>query len=183
GYYCGPLQILSLIIFSSGVTIFPSIIAIGLLFPVITISFLHAKVVAFSAQEYAVNQASSWQYNLRLAKRLYESANGDFGYFVLSEDLLAYSPKYAIIYAQRFYQGKKSYLFTKKPITYVLISRDTYKQGSIDVRWWEEGQVRIAKTPESITDAGYYSIKKYALSSSEVSIPEDPNLLQGIKFR
>lgn len=177
-YYYQPLQILTLIIVSSSLSLFPSIIALLLLsFPIFS-NLAHSKVASFATYDYSGNHASSWQYNLNLAKSLYEKSPGDFGYFVLSEDLLAYSPKYAIIYANYLYPNKKSSLFQKKPTTYVIISSDTYKQGSIDVRWWEEGQVRITKKPEMVTDyRGNYTIKEYLLTEDEIKIPEDPNLM------
>jgi hypothetical protein len=182
-YYYIPLQVLSLILFCSAAARFTSIVPIALLTPMLFITFRHSKVAAYSTYDYSGAEASSWQYNLNLAKQIYQDAGSDFGYFILSEDLLAYSPKYALNYASHLYPSMRAYSFEKKPTTYVIISRDTYRQGSIDVRWWEEGQVRISKEPLKTMDYGYYTAKKYHLTDDEIAIPEDPNLVNGLQFR
>jgi hypothetical protein len=129
--------------------------------------------------------SSSWQFNLNLAKIIFNDSQNDFGYFIFTPDLLNYSPRYAMSYYQKnFSFNKKSYPFEKKQTTYLIIAPPPDEKPWLNGKWWKENQVGIRKKPVKIFryDNGYL-VEKYILTDEEIKIPADPNLNKDIHFR
>lgn len=183
GFYYQPLVILSIIMFSGLIFRFPKILIALILFPILVINTFHAGREAFSLGEFSGKDYSSWKFNYGLARTIVDDAPSDFGYYILSPDLFAYSPRYGMLYVDKITPEKEAYAFEKRSVTYVLVSQEALDGTAVDYRWWRDDQVKIKKKPvKTIIFDEKYVIEKYELSDDEVAVPIDSNLFQGNQF-
>ena len=139
------------------------------------------KVNAFPAE--SGSSAASWKFNYQLAKTVFQDANSDFGFYVLTPDEWGYGPRYALVYAGKAYSGKTAEPNTKKHITYVIMAPPINGMNN-NGQWWIKNRVRIDKAPESVINyVNEYRVEKFILTNDEIKIPSDPNLVNGLFFR
>lgn len=127
---------------------------------------------------------TSWKFLNNMASQVYSGKEKEFGYFVYTPDTIAYSPKYALQYEQHLFTDKKSYYFTKKSITYIVVAPPAPDNPYLSYSWWKKVRLRIDNKPISIyTFPNGYKIEKYKLSDEEVKIPFDEGIDPGLNFR
>lgn len=128
---------------------------------------------------------SGWKFYQKLAKDIYKDANKqEFGYYVYTPDLFAYSEKYALNYTQQEFPETKSYPYQKKSLTYVIIAPPPKDKPWLDGEWWRNNQVKInSKENKVIKYSNGFIVEKYLLNKEELKIPSDPNLIQDLTFR
>jgi hypothetical protein len=136
---------------------------------------------------------ATWKFNYNVAKRVFNSSEDEFGYYIFTPDLYGYSPRYAMNYYQKTHPNKKSFPYNKKIITYLLIApppeygkdpNSLWYQKNINSNSWKLGDVRIDKQPESsINYPNGFKIERYELSDTDISIRSNPYLIQSIFFR
>jgi hypothetical protein len=115
-------------------------------------------------------------------------SNGErFGYFIFTPDQFGYQAKYAMRY---FSSAKKidADSYSKQPITYLIESAYWDDNKFLKKEDWRRRQVRIERKPDaswsySTSRTKSYSVFRFELSAEEVSVPADPNLIDGIHFR
>lgn len=129
------------------------------------------------------NNAGSWQFNYKLAEKVFNLAPSEFGYYVFTPDELGYGPKYALMYANKKFSEKTAYPNIKKNTTFVILA-PTANEPNNNRSWWVKNRVRINTAPiSSINYGNGYSIQKYQVNSKDIVIPSDPNLINGLWFR
>jgi len=102
---------------------------------------------------------------------------------VYAPDVLAYEPKYAMIYNSER-SDKKSYYFQKKPVTYLFIQKPPNNDPFMTEDFWIEHQINISSSPSSVLlFPNGYKLEKFMLKKEEISIPFDPAIDPGLHFR
>ena len=125
----------------------------------------------------------SWKFLLSTARDIMVRESEPFGYFVYSPDVLAYEPRYAMIYANESL-GTQGEEFVKKPVTYLVIAPPPPDNPYMEDSWWRINQIHIDKEPVSRQSyANGYKVEKYLLTPEEIKIAPDPNLNPGLFFR
>lgn len=122
----------------------------------------------------------SWKALSTVTDTVFTSSDNDFGYFVFSPDIMAYEPRYAMLYAQTN-SNKTVYPFVKKPITYVVIApqNGTY----MTYEWMKQ---KLAITGEPVTTQTFpsgYVIQKFLLTPEEIAKPFDEGINPGLHYR
>jgi hypothetical protein len=124
----------------------------------------------------------SWKFHNDVVEKIYEKAPTEFGYYVFSDDLYGYQTKYAFVYQDDLFEGKRALLNTKKNATYTYMM----PTASTDLTWdgWLKHQVRIDRAPDSVHDyPNGVSVYRYDLTPEEQAVPSDPYLLDSLMFR
>lgn len=126
---------------------------------------------------------NSWNFLLNMSRKVYESGDKEFGYFVYSPDVFAYEPRYAMLYAGTLYDARAEF-FQKKPVTYLVIAPPPPDNPYMEDEWWRINQIKINKKPESTVkyDNGF-KVERYLLNEQEIKVPFDSNLNPGLHFR
>lgn len=125
----------------------------------------------------------SWKFLYTMAKDIVQSESEAFGYFIYSPDVLAYEPRYAMIYANESLH-KQGTEFVKKPVTYLVIAPPPPDNPYMKDSWWRINQIHIDKEPVSRqTYPNGYKVEKYLLTAEEITVAPDPNLNPGLHFR
>ncbi len=184
GYYFWPFLPLLIIMFASlyknvNKTIFYLVFVAILLF-----NFVQNVRGVQSAKNFFGKDGSSWRFNYDLAKTVFKDAPDEFGYYIFTPDLFGYSPRYAFNYVQDKQPDKKAYPFTKKRITYLIITPPPDDRLFLNGEWWRENQVKITRKPLWIKryEKGF-KVEKYELDEEELKVESDPNLIQTLFFR
>ena len=122
----------------------------------------------------------SWIGLSNVAQSVFLSEDNDFGYFVFSPDVMAYEPRYAMMYAESR-SNKTAYAFVKKPITYLITApqNSTY----MTYTWIKE---KLAITSEPVMIQAFpngYTVRKYMLTQDEIVRPFDEGINPGLHYR
>jgi hypothetical protein len=128
---------------------------------------------------------TSWKFYDTLGQKVFAmGSEKEFGYFVWTPDKFAYAPRYGMVYAGRINPAKKSYLFMKKPVTYLIFSPALVGDTAVDGQFWKTHSITITKQPQSVfTFPNGYRIERYELTPTEAATPFDPTQDMGIHFR
>jgi hypothetical protein len=182
GYYYWPFLSMIALVFSStyyfvNKRLFYVIFLIFAIF-----NFNHEYKVNYKTASYFGSDGSSWQFNYQAAKKIFEDAPQEFGYYIFTADQFGYSNRYAMNFAQSQYKNKKAFPYEKRGITYLLISPSDNPTISDD--WWKEQKVMITKKPDAVFKYKTgFRIEKYHLSPEDLKIPSDQNLIHNLHFR
>lgn len=137
-------------------------------------------IIALS--KFSGKEASSWKASKDMSELVFNSNDEDFGYYIFTPELFGYTPRYAMDFSQKAHIHT-AYPFQKKKITYLIMIPPNNNGTTQDMSWWKTKEVGIDKKPVKIIHMSDYIIEKYELSEKEISIPSNPNLIQGIYFR
>ncbi len=175
------MSFLSLVNTKYGKYVLPLIFVIIILNGLSTMKFLNR------ASGIIGKDLSSWGVLKQLSIDVFKDAPEEFGYFIYSPDKLSYSPKYAMIYAQKINKEKQGNYFQKKTVTYIISAppalNDPWAKYFTD-NFWIVNSIKISKQPANKkTYPNGYTIRRYELSQSEVGIPFDQYEDTGIHFR
>lgn len=182
-FYMFPLFPLIFLIFSSFINSSFKLTFLLIFIPVYLWNFQTMVNNLSRANKFFGQAEDSWSFILSVAQKVYRDSNGEFGYFVYEPNVLAYSGKYAMLYAQRVNKNKSNY-FTKKTLTYIISAPPVKSNPYLSYRWWVNSRVNIKNIPEkTISFPNGYKIEKYLLSHEEVNIPFDPGIDPGLAFR
>lgn len=126
-----------------------------------------------------------WALYHRAAQTAYRDAGGrEFGYFVFSPDLYAYSGRYALSYTQGEFPGTKSYPYEKKGVTFLFKNTVSPDMKWLSSDWWTTHQVNIASPPVSARKYGnQFTVEEYVITGRDLTLPADPNLIKDLTFR
>lgn len=182
--YYMPLSALTVLMFASLISIKKYQKAfLVIFFIILVVNLSDALTFINTSHSFIGKDLESWKFLDTMAKRLYDTKDASFGYFVYSPDVVAYQAKYAI-----FYEGDKSkktaYSFEKKPITYLIIAPPPPDKPGMKDDFWKKNQLHLDKTPtNTIHFPNGYKIERYTLTQQETSIPYDPGINPGLFFR
>ena len=125
----------------------------------------------------------SWKFLNEASAKIFQGKEEELGYFVYSPDVVAYEPKYAVIYnAEK--SGKKYYSFQKKPITYLFIQPPPRNNPYMKDDYWIKNQLNIDASPSAIIEfPNGYKIERFELNSEQIAVPFDPSIDPGLHFR
>ncbi|MBI4038748.1 hypothetical protein HY384_02200 [Candidatus Daviesbacteria bacterium] len=177
GNYFWPLLPLTIIIFCSFYNFIKKEIFI-LFFLILYLVNFYEGILAILEFKTDVNQRGphSWAFNLQVAKKIYDDAKDDFGYFNFSPDRFAYQQRYAMIYTKKFFPNIYSFSSIKKPLTY-LVEVDPPKDRSyLNGTNWRIADVKIDREPDQVFRLDFIKIEKYWLSDDEIKKPSNPYL-------
>lgn len=150
--------------------------------------FIVAAVVTaglrLQSSRYTVDRfnTSSW----KLLSSIVDDAatHNNFGYFVYSQDQYAYPLKYAFAYRLRKQENVTSLAFQKQPLTILVKAADDPHNPFLTSDYWTREKVRITSTPQEIKHyLGGYTLEVYRLSTEEVAIESDQNMITDLHFR
>lgn len=184
GFYWWPIKPLYFLFVAAGLSIYykkhSQIIIVGLL--------MIGSVLAFSRLPNDLrligSDAVSWQFYNNLAKDIFTDTDSDFGYYIFTPDQYGYSARYAMNYNSRLQSSVRSFPYTKKEVTYLIIAPAPDDKPNLNGIAWKKDQVRILKEPiKTMVYPNGYTVEKYLLNLEEQSIPSDPNLISGLHFR
>lgn len=150
------------------------------------------KEVLLYETDVSKQDVSTWKFNQLVAKTVFAGNESEFGYFIFTPDLYGYSPRYALNFVQKKL-GKKSYPFSKKKITYLVIApppeygkdpNSIWYQKNTNSSIWKSNDLRITRNPDTIISFNNgFIIEKYNLSDEEMKIEPNPFLIKDIFFR
>lgn len=182
-FYVFPVLPFMFLIFSSFITgktnrIFLPVFIIMYLLNIIGI-YNHIK----SLDSFIGKDQYSWKAVFNSAKTAYEGDEKEFGYFVYAPDIMGYSPRYAMVYAQKTY-NKNGFAFEKKPITYLLIEPPARDNPFTSEQKWKLHQIHIYSKPTIVkTFECGYKVEKHILSAEELNTTFDPGINPGLHYR
>jgi hypothetical protein len=126
----------------------------------------------------------SWKFLNTMAAKVYDGEEKEFGYFVYTPDIIAYAPKYALLYNGRLNKDKQAHYFQKKPVTYIVVAPPAESNPFLSYDWWKKERLRLDAKPVLIHKfENGYRIEKYHLDSEQIGIPFDPGIDPGLSFR
>ncbi|KKQ01979.1 MAG: hypothetical protein US11_C0002G0038 [Candidatus Roizmanbacteria bacterium GW2011_GWA2_36_23] len=183
GYYYWPFLTWVILIFAS----LSEHIDKRLFYPavlVLAVFLLRSEVMAnYKDPGYFGRDGSSWRFHYQAAKKIYDDAPSEFGYYIFTADQFGYSSRYAMNYTQNLFNNKKAYPYEKKKITYLLIAPSDNPTISDD--WWKAEKVRVNSSPVKVMKFkdNNFRIEKYELSDKEIANKSDENLIHTLIFR
>lgn len=182
-FYLFPIFPLVFLVFSSFANSKFKKIFIPLFFVVLGLNLYTHFLDLGDSKNFIGKNLYSWKFLNNLSKDVFNLSGSEFGYFVYSPDVLAYEPKYAMLYNSKKYHNK-SFSFQKKAITRLLIAPPPQNNPFMKDDWWKKNQLRINSKPKIVKnyDNGY-KLEEYELNENEVLIPFDPNIDPGLHFR
>ena len=183
GYYYWPFLGMIALVFASFVeTLSPIVFYPVLIFFVIFNLFTNYKN-SFKPASYFGSDNSSWKFNDKAAKLIYNDAPSEFGYYIFTDDQFGYPSRYAMNFEQYQIKNKKAFPYEKKSVTYLLI----FPSGNptISDGWWKKEKVKINKKPDEVFTFknSNFRIEKYNLSTDEVNDKSDDTLIHTLIFR
>lgn len=125
----------------------------------------------------------SWSFNLQVAKKIYQDAKGDFGYFTYSPDVYSYQQRYAMIYAKKFFPEINSFSSAKKPLTYLIEVDPPKDRPELSSTAWKISDIRIKREADQIFRYDFIQIEKFYFSDEEVKIPANSLILDYMFLR
>lgn len=178
GYYYWPFLPLIVFVFCSTIEFINKKIFIALFLYVLILNFYYGLQTIKPAD-------SEWKFYHNLAEDIYKNAKkSEFGYYIYTPDQYAYSGKYAMNYTQHEFENTKSYPYTKKKLTYLIIAPAPKDKPWLNGEWWTSHQVNINRKVDSLMNyPNGVVVYKYILSDKEIKITSDPNLIQTLIFR
>lgn len=183
GYYYWPFLGLIGLVFATfietlGVNIFYPILIFFTIF-----NFYVNYKIYFKPASFFGNDNSSWRFDDKAAKLIYDDAPNEFGYYIFTADQFGYSARYAMNYEQYQNKNKKSYPYEKKTVTYLLINPSN--NPTISDGWWKTNKVKIDQKPEKVFTFknSNFRIEKYNLTPDVVNDKSDDTLIHDLIFR
>lgn len=179
-----PVSVLPIIIFSSLHRYAPKKAYYLLLVAILSAGIIQNISFVKSISITTARSTTSWRFHFDTAKRVFDDAPKEFGYFLYSPDAFGYQDKYAMSYTEKLYD-KKAFRFEKKPVTYVIIEPPPPDKVSIlSPTWWMENKMLVTKKPVKSIDLNlYYKINKYIFSDAEQKIPSAVTTADWLYFR
>ncbi len=113
-----------------------------------------------------------------------DAGSREFGFFIYTPDIFAYSTKYPFVYHQRKNPNAKMAIYERKPLTYLVIAPPPSEKPWLTGDWWKSNKIGIKKAPDRIWqfDNGY-RVEKFTLNEKDLARPMDQNLNDWIYFR
>lgn len=183
-FYLFPLFPLVLLIFSSFVTSRHCKIFLVLFFFVFTANLSSAIGDTQDAKATIGKSENSWKFLAGVANAVYQNGPKTFGYFVYAPDVVAFGPKYAMLYAQKRFPQYIGHYFQKMSVTYLVIAPPPRDNPYMQDAWWRINLLHIAEKPvKTIHFDNGYKIEKYILNDTDIKVPVEPNIDPGIIFR
>lgn len=182
-FYLFPIFPLVLLIFSSFNTSRYRKAFLVLFFGVLFMNLRSAALDIEFSKSMIGKDMYSWKFLNGASAKIFEGKEDELGYFVYSPDVVAYEPKYAVLYnAEK--SGKKYYYFQKKPITYLFIQPPPRNNPYMKEDYWIKNQLNIDASPSAvILFPNGYQLQKYELSDEQIAVPFDPSIDPGLHFR
>lgn len=184
GNYFWPLLSLTIIIFCSYINYIKREIFV-LVFIILYLVNFYTGISAILDFKTDINQRGphSWAFNLSVAKKIYEDAKDNFGYFNFSPDRFAYQQRYALIYTKKYFPNINAYSSTKMPLTYLIEVSPPPDRPELNGISWRISDVKIDRQPDQIFRFDFIVIEKYLLNSKEIKIPANPYILDFVFLR
>ncbi len=184
GNYFWPLLPLTIIIFCSFFNFIKREIFI-LVFLVLYLVNFYTGVSAILDFKKDINQRGphSWAFNLSVAKKIYEDAKGNFGYFTYSPDRFAYQQRYAMIYVKKYFPNIVSFPSEKKRLTYLIEVDPPQDRPELNGISWRISDVRIDRQPDQTFRYDFIFVEKYLLNVEEIKIPANRYILDFVFLR
>lgn len=179
-FYVYPLFPLVFLIFASLTTSRFKYLFVILILTILAANiFLLKEEVSVEVSQKQGKSAESWKSYNNIARKVFSGDENTFGYFVFDPDIVAYQPKYALFYQQAM-SSKKVFFLEKKPVTYLIIAPNLYRQEV----FWKEKLLHINSKPlSSIIYSPGYTIEKYNLEGEDLTTSIEPNIDPGLIFR
>jgi len=184
-YYWIPIYPLVFLLFSSLESVINKKIFYSLVF-ICVFSNIIISFNNFQQSKLIIGKGdSNWKFQSSIAKTVFDDANGkDFGFFIYTPDIFAYSTKYPFAYYQRINPQTKMYIYERKPLTYLVIAPPPKEKPWMTGDWWKANKIGIKKTPDRIfTFENGYVVERFHLTEKDMKIPYDQNLNDWIYFR
>lgn len=125
--------------------------------------------------------SSSWRLLSQISKDAL--AEEDIGYFLYSQDQMAYPLKYAFLYYQRK-ERKSAQAFTKVEKTVLVESADDPNNPWSTAKDWKLNKIRIDQEPDEVKSYPFgYTVERYSLDEETIARGVDPNLVTGLELR
>jgi len=193
-YYYWPFLPLLAILFASCLTYLNKLFYVIVLILLISLNtYNNFTEVKNYNPDYHRHGESSWLFNKKVAEKIFNSTNQDFGYFIFTPDLYGYYPRYAMIFVSKEFSNINAYPYEKRPTTFLLIAPPPSYGKSADSEWfkkninqatWKSGDLNIQREPDEVeTYQNGFVVEKYNFSDKEASIPTNPNLIKDLIFR
>jgi len=182
-YYYWPFLPLFIMCIASMYSVIKKSLFIVVFVLVFGVNFLVGVQSVIESSKVIGKDGSSWLFLDTTIAKVFKD-NAEFGYYVYTPDLFAYTPRYAFIYHQRKNPQVKSYSFQKKPITFLYMSPDFDNNTKYhSATWWRANQVRIQSKPAGrIVFPNNQILEKYQLTPQQIGVPSDPNLVSDLFF-
>lgn len=182
-FYLFPIFPLVLLIFSSFNTSKYRKVFLILFFSVLLLNLKGALADIGFSKGVIGKDIYSWKFLNEASAKIFAGKEDELGYFVYSPDVVAYEPKYAVLYnAEK--SNKKYHYFVKKPITYLFIQPPPKNNPYMKEDYWIRNQLKINASPSAvITFPNGYQLQKYELSEEQIAVPFDPSIDPGLHFR
>lgn len=184
GNYFWPFLPIMIIVFSSFYNFFNKKIFI-FFFSLICLINLYTSILAIKDLKENILQRGphSWAFNLFVAKKTYDDAKIDFGYFTFSPDRYAFQQRYAFLYAKKLYPKVESSPSTKKPLTYLIEVDPPKDRPDLNGTNWRISDVKIDRIPNQSFRFDFIKIEKYLLNNEEIKVQPNPYLLDNVFIR
>jgi len=184
-YYYWPFIPMSLLLISAGWKTINKFIFVIFFIAVFSSGLNYAQGYASSQiSGFIGKDTGSWVFNYQVAKTVFNMGSKSFGYYIFSPDEFGYSPRFAMDYVGLRYPNVKVSPYTKQQVTYLEIEPAGGKNNSIGGGWWRVHRVRITGSADkTISFSNGFKIEKYSLTSEQMQVPSDPNLVNSLFFR
>jgi hypothetical protein len=117
-----------------------------------------------------------------MTQKAFTGADGEFGYFVYSPDIMGYGPRYAFEYVSSV-NTKKGYILEKKPITYLLIEPAAKNNQYTSESIWKLHKIHIYSEPDQVFNfPNGYKLERHILGDQDY-LPFDPGINPGLHYR
>src|SRR3989344_4839200 len=169
-----PLFPLVFLVFSSFITSKYSKLFLILFFVVLSFNLRSTYLDIKESESFIGNDKYSWKFLNEASQKVFQGPEKVLGYFVYAPDVLAYEPKYAMIYnAEK--SGKDALYFQKKAITYLLIQPPPPNDPFMTENFWITDQVGITSSPSAVINfPNGYKIQKHILTDEDINRSFDP---------
>ncbi len=184
-YYWMPLFPLVFLIFASLSSILPKQLYYGLLaFTVVWNIGMSFRYIKQSDGFIGKNQ-ESWKFESSVAETIFKDARkNEFGFFIYTPDIFAYSTKYPFVYHQHRYPETKMNIYQRLPLTYLVIAPAPSDKPWMTGDWWKANKIGIKKSPSKTWQfENGFVIERFDLDEKDLQTPIDQNLNDWIYFR
>lgn len=178
GNYFWPFLPLAIILFCSFYQFIKKEVFI-IVFIILYLVNLYAGILSILDFKTDINKRGlhSWAFNLEVAKKIYQDAQTEFGYFTYSPDRYAYQQRYAMIYSKKFFPQISSFSSAKKPLTYLIEVDPPKDRPELDSTDWKISDIGINREADQIFRFDFIQVEKYYLSDEEIKISVNPLIL------
>ena len=184
-YYWMSIFPLVFLLFSSLETVLSKYIFYTLLYVALISNILMSFSFIDQSNNFIGKNQESWKFQSSIAETVFNDAKeNDFGFFIYTPDIFAYSTKYPFAYYQRNNPQTKMNIYERKPLTYLIIAPPPKEKPWMTGDWWKRNKVGIIKPPAQIWEfENGFKIEKFYLTKKDLETPMDQNLNDWIYFR